>query len=90
MPRKTSAKKAAPAPRKARAVAEDAPQQQGTVKAMDVSLVGQGASGSANLANRVEAAMNEAFEAAQQRGETDPKRLLQAKVDARKAVLDSL
>jgi hypothetical protein len=34
--------------------------------------------------------MNEAFEAAQQRGETDPKRLLQAKVDARKAVLDSL
>jgi hypothetical protein len=57
---------------------------------MSVSMVGHGATGSENLANRVEAAMNEAMETARQRGVTDPKKLLQAKIDARKAVMDSL
>ena len=57
---------------------------------MDVSLVGQGASGNERLADRVETAMNEAFEAAKQRGEKDPQKLLEAKIEARKRVLDSL
>src|SRR3954462_4548086 len=61
-----------------------------TVKAASVSLVGQGASGNANLAAAVEQAMTEGMEAAQQRGEKDPKRLLAAKVKARQDFLDSL
>lgn len=65
-------------------------QPRGEVKAMDVSLVGQGASGNERLADRVETAMNEAFEAAKQRGEKDPQKLLEAKIEARKRVLDSL
>jgi hypothetical protein len=60
------------------------------VKAINLSLVGHGASGNEKLASRVEEAMNKAFEAAQQRGVTDPSELLQAKLDARKAVLDDL
>ncbi len=99
MPKGT--KKAAKAPaNKAvgkRGTVEEASQHRGlppgitpVVKAASVSMVGQGASGNANLAAAVEKAMTEGMEAAQQRGEKDPKKLLAAKIKARQEFLDGL
>lgn len=62
----------------------------GVVAATSVSLVGRGSTGSESLASRVEEAMNSAMEKARRAGERDPKKLLKAKIDARRAVLDDL